>query len=76
MDMIARKTPAERLRMASSMFESGKKLIVAGLAKEEPSLTGAQIRGRVFQRLYGDCFTLRKIREIASRLPEVELSGQ
>ena len=55
--MMALKSPAERLSMAGSMFDASKKLMTAGLLKENPGLSGARLRKGMFRRLYGDCYT-------------------
>lgn len=71
--MYASRSPAERLRMASSMFETAKKLVEAGLLNEQPSLTRPQIRARTFLRLYGDCFSRDEIKRIARVIPDMQL---
>jgi len=48
--------PAERLRMSSAMFESAKRLIAASVRHAEPGLSPAEVRVRIFDRLYGDDF--------------------
>ena len=73
--MMIAKSPAERLRMASSMFETGKRLIVAGLLKENPSLNNAQIRARTFLRLYSDIFTSEEIKVIVQGIPNMQLDA-
>ena len=72
-EMIARRTPVERLKMASSMFDLGKKLMVAGLQQEYGSLNEAQIRARIFLRLYGDCYSQAEIERIVKRIPNMQL---
>ena len=71
--MMAGKTPVERLRMASSMFDAGKKLMKAGLLNENGSLNEDQLRARMFLRLYGDCFTQDEIRRIIHTIPNMQL---
>jgi hypothetical protein len=71
--MYASRAPAERLRMASNMFEAARRLVEAGLLNEQPGLTRPQIRGRTFMRLYGDCFSNEEIRLIASEIPNMQL---
>lgn len=73
MQMFAQRTPAERLRMASSMFDAGKKLMEAGLRRENPSLNEAQLRTRIFIRLYGDCYSQEKIEKIVKHIPNMQL---
>ncbi|MEO6223866.1 MAG: hypothetical protein ABIP90_11515 [Vicinamibacterales bacterium] len=48
--------PIERLRMSSAMFESAKRLIVASVRHSEPALSAAEMRVRIFDRLYHDDF--------------------
>ena len=70
---LARRTPAQRLRMACSMFETARGLIRAGLLAEDKSLTEPQIRARTFIRLYGDCFSQSRITHILARMPRMRL---
>ena len=70
---MIQKSPAERLRMAGSMFESAKQLMRAGMLKEDPSLNEAQIRARTFMRLYGDEFSKDEIDRIMKRIPNMRL---
>jgi uncharacterized protein YneF (UPF0154 family) len=70
--ILAERTPTERLRMASSMFDTARKLMRAGLLHENPSLTEAQIRARMFVRMYGDCFSKEEIRKIMEHLPDMQ----
>lgn len=71
--MVASRTPVERLRMAGSMFDSGKKIMKAGLQNEKGSLNEAQLRAQMFLRLYGDCFTHAEIRRIVNTIPDMQL---
>lgn len=48
--------PLERLRMASGMFDSAKRLIAASVRTVEPHITESEPRVRIFDRLYGDDF--------------------
>jgi len=70
--MMARRTPAERLRMASSMFDFGRNLVIAGLKREYPALNEAQLRTRMFLRLYSDDFTHIEIKRIIKRIPNMQ----
>jgi hypothetical protein len=71
--MIASKSPAERLRMASGMFDAGKKLVIAGLLMENSRLSEAQLRGRLLVRMYGDGFSREKLKTIAAGMPRMQL---
>jgi hypothetical protein len=71
--MMAAKTPIERLRMASSMFDAGKKLVEAGLREKYGELTEAQMRAKVFVSMYGEDFTEEEIKKIAGKIPNMQL---
>lgn len=71
--MMAAKTPLERLRMASSMFDAGRMLVEAGLRNKYGALTEAQMRGRVFARMYSEDFSEDEIRKIAGKIPNMQL---
>ncbi len=71
--MIASRTPVERLRMAASMFDSGKKLMKAGLQNENGLLNDAQLRTQMFLKLYGDSFTQAEIKQIVNTIPNMQL---
>jgi hypothetical protein len=71
--MMAEKSPQERLRMASSMFDAGRKLVEAGLRNENGDLTEAQMRARMFVRIYGEDFSEEEIKKIAGKIPNMQL---
>jgi hypothetical protein len=71
-EMIALRTPSERLRMAGSMFDTAKKLMEAGIRQENPSLNEAQIRTRIFLGLYSDCYSKAEIEKIVKHLPNMQ----
>lgn len=70
--MMAERTPAERLRMASGMFDTAKTLMRAGLLRENPTLNEAKIRARIFMRMYSDCFSAEEIERIMKRIPNMQ----
>ena len=71
--MIALRTPLERLRMASSMFDMGRKLMKAGLQNENGLLNEAQLRTQMFLKLYGESFTNAEIKRIVNTIPNMQL---
>lgn len=71
--MMASRTPVERLKMASSMFDSGRILMATGLQKENASLNEAQIRTKIFIKLYGENFTQPEIKRIVKSIPNMQL---
>lgn len=74
--MLAEFSPTERLRMASSMFDTGRALVRIGLLKQNESLNEGQIRAQVFLRFYAEDFTVAEIKEIASRIPNMILDDE
>ena len=50
-EMLLSRTPLERLRMASRMYDSAKKLVIAGIRDRNPHLTVSQLRAHLFQRM-------------------------
>lgn len=56
-DMLLSKTPLERLRMTSRMYDSVKKLAISGILKERQHLDASQLRGELFLRIYGNDFS-------------------
>lgn len=69
--MIASRTPLERLKMASSMYDSAKALMRASLKSKDDSLSEAQIRTKIFLRIYGDCYTHSEIHRIVKAIPNM-----
>lgn len=74
--MIASRTPVQRLRMASSMFSSAKKIMKAGLQNEKCSLNEAQLRTQMFLRLYGEFYTHDEIRKILKTIQNMQLDPE
>jgi hypothetical protein len=72
-DMIMAKTPEERLRMASRMFDSARKLVIAGILRERPNLSESQLRARLFLRMYERDFSAVEIQNIIRKIPDMQL---
>ena len=71
-EMIASRTPTDRLRMASSMFDAGKKLLESGILHEKGSLSEGQLRAQLFLKMYGDSFTRAELVRILNTLPNMQ----
>jgi hypothetical protein len=52
--MFARLTGEERLRMVSDMFETARALVIADIRARDPDILPAELRARLFTRLYAD----------------------
>ena len=64
-EMMASKTPLQRLRMASRMFSTARALVKAGLSESEQDS-----RVLLFRRLYARDFTDDERERIAAQLKE------
>ncbi len=56
-EMLLSKAPSERLKMASGMFDTAKKLVISGLFKERRKLDRSRLKAEVFLRIYGNDFS-------------------
>jgi len=71
-EMLLSKSSLERLQMTSRMFDSGRKLVIAGILKENPHLNPSQLRARLFWRLYGGDFTSTDTERIINKIPNMQ----
>ena len=71
-EMVMSRTPQERLQMASRMFDSGRKLAIAGIEDRKKGLSKKQLRAQLFIRLYGHDFPSDKLKEIMREMPNME----
>lgn len=51
-EMLLSKSPSERLRMASGMYDSVKRLAISGLLKEKQNLDLPKLRGELFTNIW------------------------
>lgn len=63
----------ERLRMASRMHNSARRILIAGIKNELGDIGEARLRGELFRRMYGNDFTPEELEKIVSRMPNMEL---
>jgi len=66
--LLALKSGSERVRMASDMFDAAKALVTADILATNPTLSAAELRAALFERLYGDDFSDDARAEIRARL--------
>jgi hypothetical protein len=65
--LFADRSGSDRVRMACAMFETAKSLVSADLLAQAPGLTTAELRARMFDRLYfGDFDTGTRSRLVAA----------
>ncbi|HRZ86766.1 MAG TPA: hypothetical protein P5287_03030 [bacterium] len=62
------KTPEERLRMACSQFGMAKQMIKDALTDQHPGLASAELKERIFLRIYGAEFNSEEIQKITGAL--------
>ena len=56
-ELIEKKTPEERLRMASDMYDTAKKMVISSILNENPSISAQDLKAEVFLRFYGHEFS-------------------
>jgi hypothetical protein len=55
-EMIQRKTPAERLAAGCSMFDFSRQLIISSLRSKNPGISGSELRKELFRIFYSNDF--------------------
>ena len=55
-EMLLSKSPLDRLRMASRMYDSVKKLAISGILKEKKHLEPPRLKRELFLRIYRNDF--------------------
>lgn len=72
-EMLLSKSPLERLRMASRMYDSAKKLVISGLLKDRKHLDPSRLRGELFLRIYGNDFSVTVRKRIMEKISNMQL---
>jgi hypothetical protein len=72
-EMLLSRSPSERLKMASRMFDSGRKLVISGIVKGRPHLDTSQLRAQLFLRMYGNDFAAAERERIIKKIPKMQL---
>ncbi|MCE5295110.1 MAG: hypothetical protein LLF94_10935 [Chlamydiales bacterium] len=67
-EMIQLKSPIERLKMGSSMYETSKRLITRAILENNPTISKLQFRREFFLKFYGNDFCNRDLEKILSYL--------
>lgn len=66
--MLLALSPAERLAMATRMFQTAKALAIAGIRAEHGDLSPDELREKLFLRFYGQDFTESEQAKILAHL--------
>ncbi len=69
-EMFAAKTPAERVEMGASMYDTSRMITELRLRREHPEWTSGELRREIFVRYYGDDFSGPQREKIAAWLME------
>ena len=72
-EMLLSKSPLERLRMASGMYDSVKQLAISGILKEKQHLDPSRLRRELFLRIYGNDFSVTEIERIMKKISNMKL---
>lgn len=72
-EMILHRSPLERLKMASRMYDSVRKLVISGILKGGPNLDTSRLRAQLFLRMYGDDFSAAEREKIIKKIPNMQL---
>ena len=74
-EMIRLKTPAERLEMGASMYETSKRLMIQFILRRNPQISDIELRQEFFLRMYGGDFNLEERNKIAKHLGSLSYSA-
>jgi len=66
--MMMSKSPAERLRMGCSMFDSAKQIVRSSILQKNPHGSPSEIKKEIFLRFYGQDFQSEQKRKILDSL--------
>jgi hypothetical protein len=68
MELFSAKTPAERVAMGASMYDTSRMITEARLKREHPDWTPNELRREIFLAYYGDEFDVVQREKIAAWL--------
>ena len=66
--LLMQRSGSDRVRMACEMFDFARALMVGNIKAEDPDITGAELRVKVFERTYRDDFNPDDRARIVARL--------
>ena len=71
-EMLLSKSPLDRLRMASRMYDSVKKLAISGILKERKHLDPPGLKRELFLRMYRNDFSANERERIMKKIPNTQ----
>lgn len=66
--MFATRTPSERVRMMSDMFDAARRILVSNIRATHPEITGVELRVQIFLRTYAADFTAEQRDHIVAQI--------
>jgi len=69
--MMQLKSPVERLKMGSSMYDTSKFLVIRAIKEENPGISKSSLRKEIFLRYYRDDFDPQARDQILSHLENI-----
>lgn len=69
-EMFQKKTPSERARMGSSMFDTTKQLIIRFILENNPGISKVGLRQQLFLKLYGNDFSSEEQEKILKHIEQ------
>lgn len=72
-EKLMAKSPLERLKMASDMYDSVKRLSKSGLLREKKHLDQPMLRRELFLRIYGSDFSVSERKRIVEKISNLRL---
>lgn len=67
-ELIRAKTPLERLKMGSSMYETSRYLITRSILENNPSISKKDLRVELFLKFYKNDFSVEECERITKHL--------
>lgn len=71
-EMFQAKTPLERLKMGSSMYDASKYLVTFGIKQRNPDISETDLKRELFLIFYGDDFDLITREKIIQHLQKYD----
>ena len=66
--LFMQRSASDRVRMTCEMFDLARVLMIANIRSEDPDITDAELRVRIFERTYHDDFDAAERARIIARL--------
>lgn len=67
-EMMAKKSPVERMLMGCSMYDTAKYLVTLGILDRNPTISKIELKTELFLRFYGNDFTKEQCEKILTHL--------